>query len=265
MEFKDKRVLITGAGSGLGKELTTHLLDLGATVIAVDKNLSKLKELVQQKPNSLDLQEVDLTDKAQVSLMMAKVSDKFTSLDVLINNAGIIQKFEPVINLNEAEIQRVFDINFFAPLNLIRLFIPLIDKTKDSLIVNISSMGSYTPVPGQSIYGASKAALKLLTEGLEMELRSSNIKVAVVFPGAMKTSIAENSGIALTSEMMKQSEQYKAMDVSKAAKEIISKLRKNKSRIYIGSDAKLMNILNRISPKIAANLIYKQMKNLLKS
>lgn len=265
MDFNNKKVLITGAGSGLGKELASSFLNLGSVVIAVDKNLSKLEELKISNPNKLDLQQVDLTDSAQVDKMINDVHSKWQNLDVLINNAGVIQQFVPVSKLSEAEIRKVFEINFFAPLNLIRLFIPLIKKDQESLIVNVSSMGSYTPVPGQSIYGASKAALKLLSEGLEMELRQTKTKVALVFPGAMKTSITENSGIKLTPEMMKQSENYKALDANKAAQEIIKNLNKGKSKIYIGNDAKTMNLLSRISPKFATNMIYKQMKNLLQS
>ena len=265
MDFVNKKVLITGAGSGLGKELATLLLKKGATVIAVDKNVSKLKDLEITHPNNLDLQQVDLTEITQVNQMIAKITSKWQGLDVLINNAGVIQQFVPVANLSDAEIRRVFEINFFAPLNLIRSCLSLISRDKESLIVNISSMGAYTPVPGQSIYGASKAALKLLSEGLEMELRNTKVKVAVVFPGAMKTSIAENSGISFSPEMTKQSEQYKSLAADLAAKEIIKKLEKGKNRIYIGSDAKTMNLFNRISPKFAANLIYKQMKHLLKS
>ncbi len=264
MEFKNKRILITGAGSGLGKELTTQFLKAGAVVIAFDKNISKLDELKNSYPNSLDIQQVDLTDHDQIKKVIINTNAHWKSIDVLVNNAGVIQQFVPVADLSDAEIRKVFEINFFAPLNLIRLFLPLVKKDEESLIVNVSSMGSYTPVPGQSIYGASKAALKLLTEGLEMELRQSKTKVAIVFPGAMKTSITENSGISLTAEMMKQAESYKALDASKAAQEIITKLEQNKTKIYIGSDAKTMNLLSRISPKFAANMIYKQMKNLLK-
>ena len=265
MEFGKKKILITGAGSGLGKELTTQFLEAGAVVIAVDRNLSKLEELKSKYPQNLDFHQVDLTDFSQVQKMIEEVTKKWLSLQVLINNAGVIQQFVPVSKLSEAEIRRVFEINFFAPLNLIRLFLPVIQKVEESLIVNVSSMGSYTPVPGQSIYGASKAAIKLLSEGLEMELRQTKTKVAVVFPGAMKTSITENSGINLTPEMMKQSENYKALDASKAAQEIIKNLKKAKSKIYIGNDAKTMNLLSRISPKFATNMIYKQMKNLLQS
>ena len=264
MEFGNKKILITGAGSGLGKELTTQFLEAGAVVIAVDRNLSKLEELKSKYTQNLDFYQVDLTDFSQVQKMMEEVTKKWHSLQVLINNAGVIQQFVPVSKLSEAEIRRVFEINFFAPLNLIRLFLPVINEAEKSLIVNVSSMGSYTPVPGQSIYGASKAAIKLLSEGLEMELRQTKTKVAVVFPGAIKTSITENSGIKLTPEMMKQSENYKALDASKAAQEIINNLKKGKSKIYIGKDAKTMNLLSRISPKFATNMIYKQMKNLLK-
>lgn len=263
MEFFEKRILVTGAGSGLGKELTSRLLKLGARVLAADKRTASLDSLKREHPITLEIQQIDLLDNAQITRMFEHAAQAWGGLDVLINNAGVIQPFVKISKLEDVQIRQIFEINFFVPLTLIRSFLSQIENRSSSLVVNISSMGAYAPVPGQSIYGASKAALQLLTEGLEMELRETQTRVAIVFPGAMRTSIAENSGIKISSEMLKQSEKYKAMDAGKAADEIIRKLKLGKSRIFIGSDAKTMNILSRLSPKIAANSIYKQMKGLL--
>lgn len=263
MEFSKKHILITGAGSGLGQELAREFLERGSSVIAVDKDITKLELLREKFGSTLEAIQMDLTNPNQLEKLTETIRVRGLQPDVLINNAGIIQRFVKVSELSELEIRKVFEVNFFAPLKLIKLFIPILLESRSPLIVNISSMGAYTPVPGQSIYGASKAALKLFSEGLDMELRDSVIRVALIFPGAMQTAIAQNSGISISPEMMKESQNYASMPANDAARQIIKCLERGRSRIYIGKDAKLMNLMNRISPTIAANLIYSKMKNLL--
>jgi len=134
---------------------------------------------------------------------------------------------------------------------------------KKGHIVNTSSMGAYTPVPGQSLYGASKAALSALTAGLFSELVDTNVKVTTVFPGAIATNIAKNSGIDLKG-MDTGSSKIKMTTPQKAAQIILAGIEKDKPRVFIGQDAKVMNLLTRLNPQYAARLIQKQMKDLLK-
>jgi short-subunit dehydrogenase len=124
-------------------------------------------------------------------------------------------------------------------------------------------MGAYAPVPGQSVYGASKAALKLFTEGLRSELLDTYVGVTIVFPGAISTNIAQNSGMALPANADEAASQFKQTDAAVAAKAMVDAIEENKPRITIGSDATLMDRLSRLNPIFAANLIYKQMKSLL--
>jgi short-subunit dehydrogenase len=123
-------------------------------------------------------------------------------------------------------------------------------------------MGSYAPVPGQSLYGASKAALSALTAGLWSELQDTKIGVTTVFPGAIETNIAKNSGVKI--EVSANASKIKMTKASVAAKLILDAVEKNKARVFIGKDAKLMNFLTRLNPLFAAKLIQKQMKDLLK-
>jgi short-subunit dehydrogenase len=120
-------------------------------------------------------------------------------------------------------------------------------------------MGGFLPVPGQTIYCASKAAVKLLTEGLEAELRTTGVRVLVVFPGAIKTSIMTNSGLAAAGQGHTAQGGGKILDPQVAATRIIAAMEANKSRVCVGKDSKMMDMLYRISPKFASNLIYKKM------
>ena len=123
--------------------------------------------------------------------------DRFGAVDGIINCAGIIQPFVRLNDLDYAAIDRVFDVNWRGTLYMTKTFLPWLLERPEAHVVNVSSMGGFLPVPGQTIYGASKAAVKLLTEGLHSELRAHRVRVTVVFPGAVATNITTNSGVAM--------------------------------------------------------------------
>lgn len=126
-------------------------------------------------------------------------------------------------------------------------------------------MGGFLPVPGQSIYGASKAAVKLFTEGLYSELKNTNVHVTVVFPGAVDTDIVKNSGLgdSINLEEASKNSSIKMITPEKAAQIIIAGMQQNQFRVLAGPDSKFMDFLYRLNPKFATNFIYKQMKSLL--
>ena len=125
-------------------------------------------------------------------------------------------------------------------------------------------MGGFSPVLGQSIYGASKAAVKLFTEGLYAETLNSNVHVSVVFPGATKTNITANSGVAAPSTADADTSKYKMLEPSEAARIIIDGMEKDKMQIFTGSDSRMMNLLYWLNPTYATKMITKQMSSLLK-
>jgi short-subunit dehydrogenase len=125
-------------------------------------------------------------------------------------------------------------------------------------------MGGFLPVPGQSVYGASKAAVKLFTEGLFAEMQGTNVHVSAVFPGATATEITKNSGVAMPSSESVDSGKFTMLPARKAASLIIRGIKKNTPLIYTGSDSKMMNRLYRLAPTFATKLIAKQMRSLLR-
>ena len=196
MKVQGKVIVVTGAGNGMGRDVTLQLLKAGAIVAAVDLNGEMLKETEQiagGKNKNLSLHTVNIADLAQVSALPAAVVKAHGNVDGLMNIAGIIHQFKKVADLSYDDFHRVFNVNFFGTVQMVKEFLPLLMKRPEAQILNISSMGSYVPVPGQTIYGASKAAIKLFTEGLRMELLGSNVGVGLVFPGAVSTNISINS------------------------------------------------------------------------
>ena len=208
---------------------------------------------------------LDVTNRAEVAAIPAKVSSKMGEVDVLINNAGIIQPFVKINDLTFEQAEKVMNVNFYGPFAMIKAFLPGLLTRPAAHILNVSSMGAYAPVPGQSVYGASKAAVKLLTEGLRSELLGTNVGVTVVFPGAVATNISTNSGLAMPANADAQSAQFKSLPAPVAAKKMVDAIESGKPRITVGKDAAMMDRLSRLNPVYAANLIYKQMKSLLAS
>ena len=266
MKLNGKVVVVTGAGNGMGRELTLQLIKKGAKVAAVDiraESLAETKELANALGGVVETFTLDISDISKVLELPSEVEKKIGSADVLINNAGIIQPFVKINELTLDQAAKVMNVNFTGPLMLTKAFLPGFLKKSEAHILNVSSMGAYAPVPGQSVYGASKAAIKLFTEGLRSELLNTNIGVTIVFPGAIATNIAANSGIVNMNIDSAQASSIKTTPAPVAAAAMIDAIERNKPRITIGKDAKTMDILTRLNPIYAAKLIYKQMKSLL--
>jgi short-subunit dehydrogenase len=189
-----------------------------------------------------------------------KAISQFGFVDGIINNAGIIQPFIKLNDLGYDAIERVIKVNFYGTLYITKSFLPHLLTRPASHIVNISSMGGFLPVPGQTIYGATKAAVKLLTEGLNSELKSTNVKVSVVFPGAIHTNIMGNSGLVTDDKPLTKAQSARLTTPSKAAEIIIDGMEKDCYRILVGSDSKFLDFFYRLNPKAAASFISKKMK-----
>ncbi len=181
------------------------------------------------------------------------------SVDGLLNNAGIMQPMLGVNDLDFATIQRVFDVNFTGTLQMVKAFLPLLLERPEAHIANVSSMGGFFPFPGQTIYGASKAAVKLLTEGLWAELLDTDVRVSVVMPGGVATSIAANSGVTMPAA----DSAYPVTAADAAARIILDGIERDKWRIYVGRDARMMSIAIKIAPRRAIRMVQRQMTALL--
>ena len=266
MKLAGRVVVVTGAGSGMGREVALEALRRGAKVAAVDINEATLAETVALASAGERLRTylINVTDRAAVAALPSTVAADFGQVDGLVHCAGIIQPFVKLVDLDDAAIERVFAVNWWGTLYLSKAFLPVLLARPEGHIVNVSSMGGFLPVPGQTIYGASKAAVKLMTEGLNSECKGTSVHVTVVFPGAVATNITTNSGvdIPVSPEMAAQAAS-RTLAADKAARIILDGMEKNAYRVMVGSDAKLMDRLYRLDPRRAAGFIQRQMKGLL--
>lgn len=268
MKVSQKVIVVTGGGNGIGRELVLHLLRKGARVAAVDLQAAALdatRALAGDVGERLSTHVLNIADRDAVLLLPEAVIAKHGSVDGVINCAGIIQPFVRVNDLDWPAIDRVMQVNFYGTLAMVKAFLPHLLKRPEAHIVNVSSMGGFLPVPGQGVYGASKAAVKLLTEALYAELMQTSVKVSVVFPGAVATQITANSGVAapkMPAGDGKESK-IKPLAADKAAAMIIQGMEEDKVRIYVGGDSKFLNTLYRLNPGYATRFISKKMQELL--
>lgn len=266
MKVESKVIVVTGAGSGIGRELALQLLKKSARIAAVDlseKALQETVELAGDLKQRLSTHVINIADRASVEKLPEAVMAEHGQVDGLINNAGIIQPFVRFADLPYADIERMINVNFYGTIFMTKTFLPYFLKRPEAHVVNIASMGAFLPVPGQTLYGASKAATKLFTEGLYTELLHTNVHVTVVFPGAIATNIMNNSGVELKG-VDANSSKMKTLLPQEAARQIISGMEANKFRVLVGSDARFMDFLYRLAPKRAAEFIASQMGSLLK-
>lgn len=266
MRVTGKTIVVTGGGNGIGREIVLGLLAKGASVAALDiseDGLAQTATLAGAASERLSTHVANITDRAAVESLPAQVVEAHGQVDGLVNCAGIIQPFVKFNDLDYAAIERVMNVNFWGVVNMTKTFLPHLLERPVAHIVNISSMGGFLPVPGQTIYGASKAAVKLLTEGLYAELKDTPVRVTVVFPGAIHTHISEHSGVHIEGASDASASQFKMTEPAEAARIIVQAMEADAYRVTVGSDASAMDRLSRLSPRRAADLIQGQMKALL--
>ena len=272
--FKDKVAVITGAGSGMGRYLAVLLAKDGADVCVCDVNEETLQETVEmlRKYNvSVSSHLLDVSDKEAIEALPGKVIDQHGKVDMVFNNAGVTTGTH-FKDMDENNWDWVMGINFDGVINSTRAFIPHMVDSPEAAIVNTSSIFGMVAVPGQTVYHATKFAVRGFTESLAMEMKETNpnLQIHCVHPGHIGTNIAadarfdeENfnqddtqvSNSIFTRNAPKSQKEMGdmfregGMHPSKAAEIILNGVKKNKTIIFIGLDAKLLDLSQRIFPK----------------
>lgn len=271
MQINGKVFAITGAGNGIGREVALGIAKKGGHVAALDLSEAGLAEtasMAEGLPGRVTTHVVNIADREAVTALPAAIIAEHRQIDGLLNIAGIIQKFVRVNELDWDQIERVINVNLYGVLNTTKVFLPHLIARPEAAIVNVASMGAYAPVPGQSVYGATKAAVAQLSRALHSELMETGVTVTGVFPGAIGTNITLNSGVMTEEDMKKMAasagdKPRKTTPPVEAGRRIIEAIEKGSYEIFIGQDARFMSRLSRLNPKKAAGLIYSQMKGLL--
>ena len=263
MQISSKVFVVTGAGSGIGRATALQLLGRGGRVAAVDLHQETLDTLASaaRAGNRLSLHPMNVADRASVEALPAAVISAHGQVDGLLSIAGIIQPFVAVTQLPLESAERIMDVNFWGTYYLDTVFLPLLVQRPEASLVNVSSMGALVPVPGQGVYGASKAAVRLLTECLYAELADTSVAVTLVIPGGVGTNITTNSGVEIPE--IPEGAMPKVTSAEDAATQIVDAVRDGTFRVLIGGDARKLDILGRVAPVRAITTVANRMKALM--
>jgi len=253
-DLKGKVVVVTGAGSGIGRALTIALLRRGAEVAYSDVNelgLAETKALVAGKGRSSS-HTLDVSKREQWAQHALDVEAQHGGADVIINNAGVAIS-KPFEQLPIEEFEFVMGINFWGVIYGSKTFLPLFRKRGAGHIVNISSINGMVPFAFQTPYNCSKYAVLGFSETMMQELRGEPIHITSVHPGGIRTNIAR-SAIGADPKMAEGFDRIARTTAESAAEQIIRGIETNRERVYVGADAKIMSASKRLMPGLTVNL-----------
>jgi short-subunit dehydrogenase len=261
MDFAAKVVVITGASRGLGLELARQFAEEGAHVVLLARKSEQLAEVARElesRGGQVTVLQCDVTKEDGVRAGMASIIRELDRVDVLINNAGIIQ-VGPAEHMNNDDFTDAMAVHFWAPLYLMREVIPQMKRQGHGRIVNIASIGAKVAFPHLLPYTASKFALAGLSEGLRTELAKDNIYVTTVSPGLMRTGSHVNAlfkGQQRTEfALFSTANAWLSTSSARAARKIIEACRYGTSELVITPQAKLLRLLNGVLPSLVAEAL----------
>ncbi len=253
--FAGKVAAVTGAGSGIGQALAIELARSGAKVAISDVDtvgLAVTEERLKAIGAPVKADRLDVTEREAFKQYADAVNEHFGTVNQIYNNAGIA--FAGDVEVSQfKDIERVMDVDFWGVVNGTKVFLPHLIASGDGHVVNISSLFGLFSVPGQAAYNSAKFAVRGFTEALrqEMALAGHPVKVTAVHPGGIKTGIVRNM---TTAEGIDHNELTQTFDKKlattspqKAARIILDGVRKNKARVLVGTDAKVLDLVVRIT------------------
>ncbi|SEU14942.1 SDR family NAD(P)-dependent oxidoreductase [Stigmatella erecta] len=261
--FQNKTVLITGGSRGLGFVLARRFLREGARVAICGREEATLArarvELDALGGQAMTLT-CDVTDPVQVEAMVAEVQETLGPVDVLVNNAGIIQA-GPIESMTLEDFQEAFNIHLWAPLYTTLAVLPGMKKRQQGRIINIASIGGKISVPHLVPYSASKFALVGLSDGMRAELAQDGIQVTTVCPGLIRTGSPRNATFKGNHEAeyawfsVSDSLPGLSMNAERVAKKIIEASRRGDAEVLVGLPAKLGALARALAPQLTASLL----------
>ena len=260
--LKNKTAAVTGAASGIGRMLAVNLADEGCNLALADIDGAGLQETTALVGAGVNVSThiVDVSKRDQVFGFAEEAARRHGGIDIVINNAGVaLGDFLETVPLEDFE--WLMGINFWGVVYGTMAFLPYLKKQPEGHIVNVSSINGIMPNPNNGPYCSAKFAVKGYTETLAQEMHGTNIRVSCVHPGGIKTNIAKNARVnramySLSKEKAQRlyEDELFRTTADDAAKTIITGIKRNRRRILIGTDAKVLDLLTRFFPVTAVSL-----------
>lgn len=240
--FKNKVVVITGAGSGMGRELALQFSKLGALLALNDFNQGGLDETIKMLPESTKVysKTFDVSKHEEMEAFAKETFDTYNRVDVMINNAGMALMNYKITEINREQYDKMINVNINGVINGTLAFMPYLRQQSESSLVNLSSVYGFSGCPGNGSYAMTKFAVRGFSESLryEEEALKTGVTVSCVHPGGIKTNIAKNAEGA--NERKEDTENFEKMlftSAESAAKTIINGIKRKKTRIMVGFDS----------------------------
>jgi len=254
--FDDKVVVITGAGSGIGRALSLNLARQGARLALSDVDEAGLAETVRQV-EAAGVREVrsdrlDVADRGAFEAYAAAMADHFGRVNVVVNNAGVALAGD-LEDLEWSDMDWIMGINFWGVTHGTKFFLPHLIASGDGHVVNLSSLFGLVSMPGQSMYNAAKYAVRGMSEALreEMLIAGHPVGVTVVHPGGIKTAIARNARVSDREDKEATAkffdEKLAKMTPERAAEIIVKGVQGDKARVLVGLDAHALHHLAKLT------------------
>lgn len=265
--FSDTVVIVTGAASGIGRELALQAAGRGASVIAADINPTGLEEvrlLIEQQRGTVSTYTLDVTNKEAIQQFAGQVIPILNGRKlILINNAGAGLLSGTFGQTDLDDIEWLFTVNFWGAVRLTKAFYPYFLSQNEGHIVNISSVFGLGGFPHQSAYSPTKFALRGFTETIRVELMGTGIVTTSVHPGGINTNIARNSRVTdgMATSHKQAVDEFALVARTQpqdAARQLLTAIEKKKQRLLIGADARLLDLLVRLFPVGYSWLIKRQ-------
>lgn len=257
----NKTVIVTGASSGMGKGITEKLIkEHGCTVLGVARSQQKMEALVAELGEYADkfsYQLFDVSERANWDNYLNYLNENNIKPDILINNAGILPKFDKFQHYSIEDIEKAMNINFYSAVYSMHALLPLLLESPAPAIINIDSSAALMSLAGTSVYSASKAALKSLTESMREELRGK-CYVGIVCPGFTKTDIFRNQ--SSSDEKAQKMLNMVSTSCDTMVKWIMNGIKKQHELMVFGMDAAFMNYFGRLLPVQGGRLFSAVMK-----
>ncbi len=256
-----KTVIVTGASSGMGKGIAEKLIKVhGCNVIGIARSEKKMEKFVEELGEYKDrftYQLFDVSSLENWQNFRKYLEDNHIKPDILINNAGILPKFDKFQHYTIEEIESAMNINFYSAVYSMHTLLPLLLKSSSAAIINVDSSAALMSLAGTSVYSASKSALKALTESMREELRGK-CYVGIVCPGFTKTDIFRNQGSS--DEKAQKMLNMVSTSCDKMVKLIMNGIGKQHELMVFGKDAAFMNYFGRMMPVLGGRLFSAVMK-----
>lgn len=248
--LENRRILLTGASRGVGRELALQLARRHARLLLVARSGEVLQplvaELLSAGAKSAEALIGDVTRAEFRAEIIAKVQAEWQAIDVLVNNAGV-SAHGHFDGHDEAILRQIMEVNFYAPTELTRLSLPFLAQSDDALIVNLGSILGHRGMPYNSEYSASKFALRGWSEALRTELHGRGIDVLLVSPGTIDTEFF--SHLLTTSDSLPWGKQ-KGISPAAAARQIVRAIELRRTEIYPNWRGRLLVAVNRWAPRL---------------